>query len=526
MDKFGIQKILENNDSLRKKLYAMGFIFTDNEVDTTEYPFYDMWREQHIEAYTLMVAHDQHSYVVNNGSATAILIGHAYNPFSMMHEEKNILENLLKEYSPQALENNKHEFWHHINELTGVFSLIILDNGKVYLIGDASGMQTTFYTVFNGKIYISSHTNLIGDLLDLTWDPYVKRLTSYRFFKLLGNSLPGNLTQFQEVKRLIPNFYVKLQNGTSTEKRFYWPHKLDKSSDKVVDEVASLLYNNMELISQKWTKPAISVTGGCDSKTTLACTNGIYDRFKYFSYVSSEAEKVDAEAAKNICHLLGLKHQTYIIPENMNGSDNVAEVINWNTGDIRYSHPEDVRKRMFFADVDDFDVEVKSWASEIGRAYYSKRFNGRTNFGEKPTPRKCTTLYKFFFNNRKLVKETDKIFEEYLKCYFQQDKDKPIEWQEQFFWEFRVPSWNGLVITGEHRYSFDITIPYNNRRILELLLSVPISNRINDSIYAMIREKMNPAIDRTGIAICNLKHTNSRAKLENLYYCFNSKIPF
>ena len=72
------------------------------------------------------------------------------------------------------------------------------------------------------------------------------------------------------------------------------------------------------------------------------------------------------------------------------------------------------------------------------------------------------------------MRETDKVFKEYLDKYFEQAKKDAIEWQEQFFWEYRVPSWNGLVITGEHRYSFDITIPYNNRKLLAILLSAPL----------------------------------------------------
>jgi len=85
------------------------------------------------------------------------------------------------------------------------------------------------------------------------------------------------------------------------------------------------------------------------------------------------------------------------------------------------------------------------------------------------------------------------------------------------FWEFRVSSWNGLVITGEHRYSFDITIPYNNRVLLELLLTVPVEMRIQDTLYKQVRDKMNPAVDGAGVAITNLKHTSNRAKMERLY---------
>ena len=114
----------------------------------------------------------------------------------------------------------------------------------------------------------------------------------------------------------------------------------------------------------------------------------------------------------------------------------------------------------------------------------------------------------------------------YLNHYFEQAKENPIDWQEQFFWEFRVPSWNGLVITGEHRYSFDITIPYNNRRILNLLVSAPIQDRINDTVYKRIQNKMNPRISALGIAVTNVKHTQRRAKLENLYYTIHSHLPF
>ena len=89
-----------------------------------------------------------------------------------------------------------------------------------------------------------------------------------------------------------------------------------------------------------------------------------------------------------------------------------------------------------------------------------------------------------------------------------------------------MPSWNGLVITGEHRYSFDITIPYNNRRLLNILLSAPIDARINDSLYKTIRQLMNPAIDNTGISVTNLLHTEKREKAENLYYMIHSKLPF
>ena len=518
-----MKQLFQGCPEMREKLYARGFLLTNVNIDETVHPFYGLWKKETICGATLLVSPQQRWHIHRKGGYATILIGHAYDPFSMQSSEEKILSDLCT-----MLSEGMDSFWAKLNQLTGVFTLCWNKEGRVAVVGDATGMQTTFYTAAGKDYYVSSHTNLIGELLSLPWDPYIKKLVNYRFFKLLGNSLPGDLTQFGGVKRMVPNHYIEYTGQVWEHHRFYWPSTLKIDCNEIVEQCADILHRNLQLITEKWKRPAISLTGGCDSKTTLACANGLYDHFSYFSYISSEAEQVDADAAHSICAELNIPHHIYRIPEQDSALERIEEtrkILRWNTGDIRDSNANDVRKRNFFACKDDFDIEVKSWASEVGRAYYSKRFHGRKNFGKKPTPRACTTLYKFFFHNRKLVENTDAVFADYLNNFFEQAEEAPIPWQEQFFWEFRVSSWNGLVITGEHRYSFDITIPYNNRLLLELLLSAPIDDRIADNIYSKIRRYMNPKIDATGIAVTNLKHTKNREIAENIYYTLHSKVP-
>lgn len=521
----GVKEVLDKSCiNFQKQLFRMGFLFTD-DVATVEnvvdkFPFYGLWLFRKIRSYCLIVSRYQKVFTKEKENQTIILVGHAYNPFTGDDQEDVILEHMQRDEST---------FYNILNQLTGVFTIIVIKNSEVKVFGDATCMQSTFWGSFKNHMYVSSHTNLIGDIANLEWDPYVEKLVNYRFFKLLGNALPGDLTQFKEIKRLTPNFCAKYSNFNWTVERFYLPKKKNLLPEEIANQVSALLTKNLSLIAKKWKSPAISCTGGCDSKTTLACASGLYDSFSYFSYISSPEEEVDALAAENILKSIGKKNQIYRIPKSddcFNDIEKARIILNYNSGNIRETNKNDVRKRIFFEKIKDFDVEVKSWASEIGRAYYSKRFNNRINFGKKPTPRKCTAMYKFFLYNIKLIKKTDSIFENYLKTYFQQDPISPIDWQEQFFWEYRVPSWNGLVITGEHRYSFDITIPYNNRYILELLVSAPIENRIDDTIYSLIRKTKNPKIDQTGISVVNVKHTSQRAKLEDLYYRIMTKLIF
>lgn len=518
-----IKEVIKGHPELTEKVCAYGFCFTNDEINEDRVPFIKNWQKNNYGKYSLYVHPKQHFFMAKDFRTTVILVGHAYNPFSFEYREEEILAELLNCYH-----NNKKEFIRKINQLTGIFTIIWIKGENIFVVGDATCMQSTFLCLKNSKVYISSHTNIIGDILQLEWSEYSKRLISYKFFPLLGYALPGNLTQFCEIKRLVPNHIVKIHNNVISWKRFYAPYKTKKTDEEIETEAAKILHQSMMLIIKKWQRPAISLTGGCDSKTTLACAKDLYDKFSFFSYISSEAEKVDAEAASRIAAALGIKHKIYMIPENDNDQsfmEEVRSIMDYNTGNIIPHNKNDVRKRRYFCEIEEFDVEVKSWASEIGRAYYSKRFHGRKNFGKIPTPRICTTLYKFFLHNRKLVRETDEVFGKYLKQFFMLDKRNPVEWQEQFFWEYRVPSWNGLVITQEQRLSYDITIPYNNRILLNMFLSTTIDNRINDILYSGIRHKMNPAIDKTGIAVQNLKHTKIREQFENLYYIFNCIVP-
>lgn len=520
-----VRSLLDSFPQYRGKLYIRGFLLTDDRIDEAGYPFYGVWKHYDIMGRTLLVHPLQHCFLCEDEDVAAVLVGHAYNPISMEPSEDKILSECLR-----LLHHSEQQFWEYFNQLTGVFTFFLIRENEARIVDDASGMQTTFYTAQNGKLYVSSHTMLLGELLGLRKDPYIERLAGYRFFPLLGNSLPGDLTQYIGLKRVTPNFCCVYENGSFRNQRFFTPYQMaGKSREQLAREAGQLLHNSLELIAQKWDKPAISLTGGCDSKTTLACANGLYDRFRYYSYSSSEAEQVDCEAAAKICAALGLEHRIYPVPDQVlpeDHADVVGQILRRNCGDLLDSNPNDVRKRIVLDKIDDFDVEVKSWASEIGRAYFSKRFHGRTKFPRKPDGRACTTLYKFFLHDRKLVRETDRVFERFIRDYYEPAKENPIEWFEQFFWEFRVPAWNGLVITGEHRYSDDITIPYNNRVLLTMLLSVPLEDRISDAMYAEIRKQFNPGIDATGVAVTNLLHTDKRAKYENLYWVLHDHFPY
>ena len=514
---------MEKNDQLKKKLYCRGFLITnDVSVNTITYPFFSAWKVRTVGKYSVIAHPSAHEYSVQNDMAAVGLIGHAYNPITGDVDESDILQQLLD------VVDDRGRFWGLVNQLTGVFVIYIIENDTVTVFCDAVGLQSVFCCANGGNCYFSSHSNLIGDLLGLEEDPRVTELKKCRTFHYFGNQLPGNITQFSIVRRLVPNHYALYNNGILAQFRFYHPRCSDISLDEICDRLTEILKKTMNMIPKKWNRPAISLTGGCDSKTTLACASESYDKYICFSYDSQPNEAPDAEAAEKIAAAVGIPFKFYKISyddKDFADIEDCRAVLSWNGGNVRENNRNDVRKRVFFDSVDDFDIEVKSWVSEIGRARYSKRYNGKKSFGKKPTPRKCTTFYKFFLN-RRAVNLSDSIFREYLKNFSDMDDTSSVPWQDRFYWEWHWPSRDGLCLTAEQQYAYDITVPYNNRIILELLLSVPEQMRIDDTVYTMIRTRLDPRIDEVAATIVDVNHTKKRAFFELLYYYFNQWLPY
>ncbi len=526
-----MKKLLDQDkySSYREYLYPRGYLITDSDnINLDEYPFYKNWSALSLYNYKIYLHFKQKCYLYENNDKKFFIIGHCYNPFSGEKEEKAIIKRLA-EYE------RKNKYFEYLNQLTGNFVIGYVDkNGKLNFTCDATGMLTAYYGKIDDYFYISCYSHLIGDICNLQFDPYVKKLVNYRLYHLFGKMLPGDMSAYDGIYHVIPNFQI-IYADSKIEKKRFWPTgkiSTDISQteyDKKIEFSARTLHNSLQLIAEKWPgKAAISLTGGCDSKTTLACANGLYDDFDYFSYISSEAEQVDAEAAGKICTMLGLKHKIYEISSEDRSFKNIEiwrSILKRNCGEIGENNTNDVRKREYFVYHHDFDVEIKSWVSEIVRAYYNKRFEQK-KFPEYPTPRYLTAMYKVFFLERKLVHETDKKFEKFLDEYYTKEIFDKVNWTDLIFWEYRVSSWNGLVISNEHSLSFDITIPYNNRILLQTLLGTPLEMRVKDQCHKDIQKLMNKKIADAGISVTNLKHTKKRALFEKLYLFVQTKIPF
>ena len=202
-----MKKILDQNPQFREKLYCRGFLLTnDGKYDTEGYPFYGNWKVQSVKAgnneYDIYTHKDANVYIYSDAKHTLFLFGHAYNPFRMKMDEKEILKDLS-----EALKSGIKSFWEAESELTGVFCVgYITEKGVVYST-DCAGMQLVYHGTADGKLFLTSHSKLAADLKGFHQSRYVQKLIRSRFWHYWGTWLPGDLScrricgEFWENKR-------------------------------------------------------------------------------------------------------------------------------------------------------------------------------------------------------------------------------------------------------------------------------------------------------------------------------------
>ena len=517
-----LKEQLDKSEKYREMLFRRGYLFTNKTINNTSaYPFYGLWNHFAVNKYHLYVHEKQTCYVASQDNITSIIIGHAYNPFDMTYDENVLCKDLLSCYK-----EGMEKYFNKISEFTGLHVVILVDGDKVIACQDACGLTGCYYGKVAEAMYITEHPQLVADLCGLQMEPVVEKLIQSKCYNIGNRHLPGDITPYKELKRIGANTYVAFDSDFIV-KRFYplSPHaefRTDKEKDAGIKRIGNLIHNGIECCSKKWKKCAISLSGGTDSKTTLACANGLYDKFSYFSFYSKPQELVDAQGAKKICEYLGLKHTLYEIPQDnqfFKDFELIKRLLQHNTNYFVNLADNEIRKYIYLHDLDAYDIELKSWASEVARVFLERKYD--ISFKGLINERQCSIFQTRYFGHPDLLKWSDKIYCDFLKKV---GLDKPLfnyEPADMFYWEVRMGCWGVSVVSSQQLYH-RVTMPINNRKILELFLAFPHDERKNDSVHKKVMAYMCSKIIDANVDIPNLYFHSYRILLEKIYYKYRT----
>lgn len=528
-----VNYVIENlprYEEYRSAVFEQGYLLTNRAVPLgDDYPFYGNWTEVPLcQQLRLYIHCSQKAYVYRKDGYVYFLLGHAYDPFAGEWDENVILQRLA-----DASDGDFTGGLKQIDDLTGLFLLGIIDaDGNLTFCGDFESMRSTYYGRIGEHVYLASHEELVAFYETLELDPYVDRLERYKWYHLYGEGLPGDISHYPQLKKLICNTYVTYNGGEFTIHRM-WPREPltmcadEKEYKQTVEQIASAMSVSMDLIARKWQRPAVSATGGRDSKGSLAAAVHRKDCFGFYSYNSQYAELVDCEAAAKICAAAGVEHTTHTIPldKAVYPEYDLVHAILMINSNRRYFNHNDIMKRIYFRKGRFFDVEVKSWTSEIGRAFYYKRYGVR-RMQKKCTPRRVNAMNNIFLFNPRLMYQTDARYADYLEKTRYNEHMFNYDWSDIIDLEMRDSRWGADVISCEHMFAHDVTIPYNNRHLGELFLAVPLEDRLKDRTHIDFTTLLCPAIGETGINVKDVAHNTKRMWMDKIYYFITSCRPF
>lgn len=515
---------LRSRPDLQYLLFRRGWVVSKHEVT---HPFLSDWETKTVAGWHFLSHPDARCTIVESGGRVYFLMGHCYNPFMMQYSEDEILAS-IGECTPNTEEHQKR-----IDQLTGVFVLGWIDNEGISFMTDPSGMQSAYWgTCKNDNFILTSHPQLIADVYEFEMDPFVKELVAYKWYpRMKGCYLPADLSPYKELTRIVPDIQYHYDGMIVSHHRF-WPKKdisFFKSEAEYAEGIkiaADILKNGMTLVEKKYSKPAISLTGGIDSNTTFAAANGLYDSFETFSYYSALKEKPDVEAAETIAHSFNTRHSTIFVPEDeakVKDFDLKSKILRHNSGYIAERKANELRKRIYLEEVCSYDVEVKSWVSEAIRAYWYKHFNRESM--PRMSAKLYRNLYKIFIGNRSLAHKIDAIFADYLKKYEYDKIPLHFDISDMNYLEMSMGSWGSLNIS-EMQTCFEITSIYNNRVFLETMLCVPLSDRIADRHHLDMKKYLNKELYDMNIRVVNTEETDRRARILNAIFTANMLLPF
>jgi len=345
--------------------------------------------------------------------------------------------------------------------LGGRWVLIVHKDSFCRIYHDAAGLKPVFYQRIDSHQYIIASQPALIEQLGFTKKD--TNLVSHFHNYPNSQSWPLGVIPYDNVQQLLPNHYLNLNEMSSIR---YWPTHTSKlickSIDAVAEEISDLLKGSIKALTLR-NKCKMSITGGYDSRMLYSTANDCLDKISFFTVKSKFTPNYDIEIPKTIVKKFKLKHKfSQLIRKNQNDSDIVTTLSN-NVGNMYYD--QSMVNISVFAELLEDCTHLPGSVSEIGRCFYfpyGKRYsklNGRS-----------LARYCGFKGNPEAIK----AFDSWLTTL---PASMPYDALDLAYWEHRLGVWGACGLTYREGLIEQIP-PMNNRKFMELCLSVPVEDRI------------------------------------------------
>lgn len=407
------------------------------------------------------------------------LIGRAFDIFNLSDDIPTIARKSLDKYGnggfPKALD--------YISYLGGRFACFLVDNDNITAIPDCHATYSIYVGQNKGMIAFASHWMLAANVLG---DPPSEEIRSFmndpKYIEPGGKYFPGKKTPYNNVSCVFPNCYGVLDASKNEfyHRRFYPSAPLPKMSP---ESASNIFRETLRLCVSKSADEdsLVGLTSGIDSTCTLAAFKGIYPKgMKTFTYIKEKNPDFnqieDVLGASKLAFKEKLPHAVIPVKEVDYGS-NFHTLYSKSFRDGA-RHPS--LARSLYENLPHDCTILLSTVAETGTVFYKKR--------DTPSPDAKILSNKFTQSAASNDPRLIDWMEDYIEyTSFNKENLHGYSWEDLFYWEHRNAKWASLWYGEVDMTGFAIS-PYNNRHLVETMLSVELEERADkflqkDMIY-------------------------------------------
>lgn len=427
---------------------------------------------------------------------TIYIIGYTIDIRNGLLSQKDISKNLINAYK-----NDGKIFIDLLDYISGRY-VIIIDNTKFTSIyTDATGLKPVFYW----KEIYASHEVLLRQIVNSNYAANIsepqRRLNGYLDYSNSKNILKVN-----------PNFTYSV-NGNAPVR--IYPKKMyqTKSYKDVIDIIMPALEEQIKWLDNQDKKLYLSLTGGFDSKVTMALTKNIQEKISYFTYMRNTENAnrttkwiydTDEKIVNTLVSNLNLNHQFLNIDDMEWTDEQVDQLSKHTTSNHSFKLGLTMNKEL-----EDNSLHIKSTLYELGKVPFSD---------ELENIRDLKTLYQIVekWKPKNLnEQESVSMYESFLKRNdYKSVKSFNYHLPFLIYWETRMGNWHSN-ITQESDLNQDTFIIINNRFILDNFISLTSYDRKNNNLLKEIIKRKWP--------ILNYFIPNSQLTLEDQFNELNAQ---
>lgn len=352
------------------------------------------------------------------------------------------------------------------DRMSGRWALVLKNSNDFVVVHDPCGLRQVYYHTSSEGIWCGSQPAIIAanTTLQPNNDPRIREFINSAAFIDQEGAWVGEMTPYADCFHLLPNHYLDLRSGSPVR---YFPceNLLPINPAEAIQVAVPLLKGTIEAVICR--NPAmLPVTAGWDSRVILAASRDWIESINcYVDRMGTlRMSDADVQIPLRLSSKLGFQFT-------VKNSDEPAPP--WFLDLLRHNVTGATtlpKTRSIYANWrrDEKKINLNGNCSEICRNFYDKYGSAdqqHLSIGQLAD--------LFGFPKSRFVHDELERWKAELGCCVSRN----IQLLDMLYWEQRMGNWGGQYLS-EQDIAIEQISPFNNRRLIKTLLSVPTEFRV------------------------------------------------